>query len=118
MDANNLTWHVVRNPIWQPPTDVYETEDVVVVRVEVAGMREEDFSVTLEGRALVIRGLRNDILERRAYHQMEIRFGEFTLEIELPGAVLVDQIAADYQDGFLRVVLPKVRLRNIKFEER
>ena len=118
MPANTLSWHVPSNPIWRPPTDVFETEEAVIVRVEVAGMGEQDFTIALEERLLTIRGNRTDILERRAYHQMEIRFGEFGMQIELPVAVVADQIQAAYQDGFLKVILPKARPRNIKIVER
>lgn len=99
--------NAVRSHIWRPATDVYETEETVVVRVEIAGMREEDFEISLSGRMLSIRGSRPDIQEKRAYHQMEIFFGDFSTEVELPAPVLVDQVAAEYQQGFLRLVFMK-----------
>jgi HSP20 family molecular chaperone IbpA len=46
--------------------------------------------------------------ERRAYHQMEIRFGEFSSSVEVPAGVDVSKAEADYEDGFLNVVLPKI----------
>jgi HSP20 family protein len=73
--------------VWNPPTDLYETEDNFVVRVEIAGLRDQNFAVTLDHNFLVIAGSRPDILERRAYHQMEIRFGEFSAVMALPGQV-------------------------------
>ncbi len=106
-----------RSPVWRPPTDVYELEDALVVRVEIAGMREEDFSISLEDRTLSVRGLRSDLPERRAYHQMEIPFGEFISEVELPVPVKADGIEAVYRDGFLRILLPKVRPHSVKVEE-
>jgi HSP20 family protein len=111
---------VMRSPAWRPPTDVYETEDAIVVRVEIAGMQDEDFSIELDERILAIRGVRplpGDPPERRAYHQMEIRFGEFSSEVELPTAVLAAEVKADYENGFLRVVLPKLRPRQIQIKE-
>ena len=105
-----------RSCVWSPPTDVYETEEAVIVRVEVAGMREEDFEVTLEERFLTIRGTRPDISERRAYHQLEIPFGEFVSDVELPVPVAADQIEAIYQSGFLRLVLPKKTPHQIRVE--
>ena len=45
---------------WYPPTDVYETDDCVIVKVEIAGMAEEDFSIALEGNKLTISGIRRD----------------------------------------------------------
>ena len=97
----------VRSPIWRPATDVYETTDSIIVRVEIAGVREEDFSISLAGNQLSIRGNRPDIQERRAYHQMEIFFGEFQTEVDLPGPVVSDQVNAEYIAGFLRLVFPK-----------
>ncbi len=107
-------WNILSRPrSWCPPTDVYETEDAVVIRVEIAGMQEGDFSITLEDRSLAIRGIRPDeLLEKRAYLQMEIPFGEFRTDIELPCEVEIQDIVANYQDGFLRVYLPKAHPGN------
>ncbi len=93
---------------WRPPTDVYETETEVVVEVEIAGMRDEDCRVGLEGRMLTISGLRvNMSHEQRAYHEMEIHSGEFRTDIELPAAIDTTAIRAVYEDGFLRIRLQK-----------
>lgn len=117
-DAAAPNWRIfMRTPAWRPPTDMYETEDQLVVRVEIPGMREEGFFIELNGASLVIRGTRQDIAERRAYHQMEIRFGEFSIELELPHPVEADQVKAVYTDGFLRVLLPKARPRHIPILE-
>ena len=107
----------VRSPVWRPPTDVYETEQDVIVRVEVAGMREDDFLISLTGDRLSVRGNRPDIQEKRAYHQMEIPFGEFSLEVKLPAPVLADQVVAEYQDGLLRLVFPKDKPKRIQVKD-
>ena len=104
----------VRTHIWRPPTDVFETEEAVIVRVEIAGMREDDFSISLSGDQLSVRGNRPDVHERRAYHQMEIFFGEFNTEVKLPAPILADQVVAEYQAGFLRLMFPKDKPRKIK----
>jgi HSP20 family protein len=107
----------MRPHIWRPPTDVFETEEAVIVRVEIAGMKESDFQIVLDGRLLSIRGVRSDTPERRAYYQMEIRFGEFSTEVELPCEVQPQGAEATYNNGFLRVLLPKVRPKKIHVEE-
>lgn len=105
-------WQVqVRTGLWSPPTDVYETDTQYVVRVEIAGMREEDFEITVEHNVLSITGNRSELPERRAYHQMEIRFGKFESIVGLPGSVDLDAAHAEYKDGFLMVVLPKAENR-------
>lgn len=107
----------VRTHIWRPPTDVFETEEAVIVRVEIAGMREDDFSISLSGDQLTVRGNRPDVQERRAYHQMEIFFGEFNTEVMLPAPILADQVVAEYQAGFLRLMFPIDKPRKIKVIE-
>lgn len=117
-DGGVPRWRMAtRNHGWQPPTDVYETDDTLVVRVEIAGMREDDFSIELDGRTLRIRGVRPDIQERRAFHQMEIRFGEFICEFILPIPVVATEVGATYNNGFLRLVFPKARPRQIIIKE-
>jgi HSP20 family protein len=107
----------VRTHIWRPPTDVFETDEAVIVRVEIAGMREDDFSISIAGNQLTVRGNRPDVQERRAYHQMEIFFGEFNTEVNLPAPVLTDQVVAEYQAGFLRLMFPKDKPKKIKVVE-
>jgi HSP20 family protein len=93
--------------IWQPPTDVYETEVAIVVQMEIAGMQNAEFTISLDKRILTISGTRPGIAEQGAYYQMEISSGEFLSVVELPVAVVSDKVEAIYQDGFLRVILPK-----------
>jgi HSP20 family protein len=107
---HTVSWHV-RSSIWSPPTDVYETEENYVIKVEIAGMRDEDFDVGFENNILMISGYRSDLNERRAYHQMEIRFGRFELAVEIPVAVDIEKATAEYKDGFLTVVLPKAEVK-------
>jgi HSP20 family protein len=111
----SVNWRV-RSSVWTPPTDVYETERNFVVRVELAGMREEDFEVALDEGVLTISGIRPDLNERRAYHQMEIWFGKFEIVVEVPVPVDVETSAAEYKDGFLMVILHKALPQQIKVE--
>ena len=110
-----VSWQV-RSHVWSPPTDEYETEEAYIVLVEIAGMRDDDFEVSLENNTLLISGSRPDFLERRAYQQMEIRFGKFATAVNLPGPVNIEQAHAEYQDGFLTIVLPKATLNPNKVE--
>ena len=99
---------------WRPATDIYETEENVIVLVEIAGMNEDDFSITMDKNVLNIQGLRNShVEERRAVHQMEIPFGEFSVEIVFPMEVDLNQVTATYNNGFLNIVLPKETPKHI-----
>jgi HSP20 family protein len=110
-------WRIISRPhAWHPPTDVYETDTAIIIRVEVAGMRESDFTISLVERNLTIHGNRQETAERRAYHQMEIAFGEFNTEVELPFAIISDKVEAVYRDGFLRITLPIAQPKHIKVE--
>jgi HSP20 family protein len=111
-----VSWQVMPN-VWSPPTDVYESHTAYIVRVEVAGMREADFEVMFEDGHLFVNGIRPDVPERRAYHQMEIRFGKFSTAIAIPGPVDLEKSEAEYEDGFLTVILFKTKPTNVKIEE-
>ena len=116
--VNHFHWRVSsRQHAWRPPTDVYVTDQAFVVRVEIAGMRDGEFSISLEDHTLTIRGSRPDHPERRAYHQMEIRFGEFRTDVGLHWPVDTDDIDAEYSDGFLRITLPITKSHNVEIQE-
>jgi HSP20 family protein len=111
-----------RTRTWRPPTDVYETDNFVVVKVEIAGMEEGDFTISLSNRSLMITGVRRDPLAEAedltlSYQQMEIRYGEFKTEVYLPWAIVEDKIEATYEDGFLMVVLPKAKAQKVPVVE-
>jgi len=113
---NAVSWQVTSS-LWSPPTDVYETEDKYIVRIEVAGMHESDFEVTFDKGNLVVRGVRTDIPEKRGYQQMEIHFGKFTTSIGIPGAIDLERSQAEYQDGFLMISMPKSKPTEVQIEE-
>lgn len=102
-----------RSHLWRPPTDVYEIDEQLIVRIEIAGMRENDFSIMVKDKHLVVHGFRQDISEKRAYHQMEILFGEFGSEVDLPVPVIVELAKAEYRNGFLIITLPVEKPRHI-----
>ncbi len=97
-------------PIIEPAVDVYETDDEVVVVVEIAGIADEEVHVEVEGKALVLSGERRPLggRPRRLYSQMEVCHGPFQREILLPAEVNPDQARATYNAGMLEIVMPKV----------
>lgn len=116
-DVLLVNWHIARPHNWRPPTDLIELEDRYLVRVEIAGVNESDFTVTLDQNLLCIQGVRTDISERRAYHQMEINFGEFYSSVELPGPIDSQAVTAEYIQGLLWVFLPKTGPTHISISE-
>lgn len=92
---------------FRPPTDVYETDNYAVVRVEVAGVEENAWSVTYAHQVLTVLGYRHDPADKLAYQQMEIRYGEFRSDVFIPWPVKEEEIEAAYEHGFLVILLPK-----------
>src|SRR5712671_1812322 len=94
---------------WIPNTDVYVTEDMLVIKVELAGMRKEDLELTVEDNSLTITGHRPDGCRapKCKFLVMEIDYGSFQSVIELPQGYNLNQAKAAYQNGFLRVDVPQ-----------
>jgi HSP20 family protein len=89
--------------------DVLETPECYVVRLELAGAREQDFDVSLTGLTLQISGRRDHPPREQGanFLRAEIFHGSFQRDVELPGPVEEKQVAAAYKDGYLEVRLPK-----------
>lgn len=103
------------NNLWRPPVEVIETEDGLAVTVEIAGMDESQLQVVIDGDRLSVRGDRPGPTypERRQYHEARIPYGAFGADVFLPIAVDPEQSEATYENGFLRIVLPRQQARTI-----
>ena len=107
-------------PLIEPSVDVYETEEEVVVVVEIPGISEEEVEIMVDGRRLVLSGERKPgaAEQKRLYSQMEICHGPFRRELLLPAEVNPEEARAGYSQGLLQIVLPKVTRhvnRHVKF---
>lgn len=96
---------------WNPSVDLYETSDSFILEVDLPGVGKEDAKVELEGNILILSGRRSfeQIQDEGKFYCQERRFGEFVRRIALPEFVEKDKIHAEFKDGVLRVVLPKIR---------
>jgi HSP20 family protein len=99
--------HRARPRLWRPPTDVYETDDAVIVKIEIAGMKSEDIRISFVERMLTVAGVRQDVDAKLSYHCLEIPYGEFRAEVFLGRSYIADEIEAKYENGFLYITLPK-----------
>jgi HSP20 family molecular chaperone IbpA len=98
---------------WQPPADLYETADTLVIRVELAGVREEDIDITLFADHLSITGTRhNSAVQSTAYHLAGIMYGEFNLVVPVVTAVQREEVEASFDNGLLTITLPKLAERS------
>lgn len=104
---------------WRPAVDVFETEKAILVRLELAGVRISDLSVTVDGNLLRISGVRQaastDGVQR--LHQMEIAFGPFERVMRLEVPFERDRVSAHLEEGFLTVMLPKQTPRRLSVED-
>ena len=108
-----MLWNARKN--FSPPVDVVETDEHIVILIEIAGMNSEDFNIRLANNYLVVHGMRHrPQIEGKAYHRVEIGFGEFRLDIPLIWSVQQEIVSAVYQDGFLRIDLPRLPEKHIR----
>lgn len=93
---------------WMPNTDVYSTDSGLVVKVELAGMRNEHLEITVEGNRLRISGNRADGCRaaKCSFLVMEINYGPFESVLELPPGYDLSEAKAAYLNGFLRIDVP------------
>jgi HSP20 family protein len=93
---------------WVPNTDVYATDNGLVIKVELAGMRNDNLEITVEGNRLRISGNRPDGCRapKCSFLVMEINYGPFESLLELPPGYDLSQAKAAYLNGFLRIDVP------------
>ena len=93
---------------WVPNTDVCATDNGLVIKVELAGMRNDNLEITVEGNRLRISGNRPDGCRapKCSFLVMEINYGPFESVLELPPGYDLSQAKAAYLNGFLRIDVP------------
>lgn len=90
---------------WSPPTDILARGNDLIIRCEIAGVREQDVAVLLNQGTLTISGERHRDEEDVVYYSSERFMGRFRREISLPEGVDEEDIEADYDEGLLTVVV-------------
>jgi HSP20 family protein len=111
-DALRQSQHMIqRSKTWRPLADIRESADMMTVKIELAGMSEEDIEVTVYEDALIVSGERRDDSEQSEhfYHEAQIRYGPFRVEVLILSPFDQDRVQARYETGFLWVDLPKKR---------
>jgi HSP20 family protein len=100
-----------RSATWRPLADIRESAEMLTVKIELAGMKEEEIDVTLYKDALVVSGERHEEPEHNEnvyYHEAQIRYGPFRIEVLLLLPIDREGVKARYENGFLWVDLPKL----------
>lgn len=100
---------------WQPPADIHETEEGLVIKIELTGVSPDAVSVSLsaDGRRLTVSGSRtepeSERCSRRSCRQLEIYFGPFERTFAVPEDIRIDRerITASLKSGFLLIEAPR-----------
>ena len=95
---------------WQvPAVDLFQTDDEVVVKASLPGMKSDDVQISITGDMLTIKGEFKEANEKKekAYHLREQRYGAFERTFALPTAVVSDKAKAEFENGVLTITLPK-----------
>jgi HSP20 family protein len=91
------------------PLDLYETDEAIVAKATLPGVRPEDVEITITGETLTIRGESKGEEEekKRNYYRQESWRGSFARSIALPSQVEADKAEAVFENGVLKLTIPK-----------
>ena len=91
------------------PVDVFETGEEVVVKASLPGVKPEDIDISVHGDVLTIKGESKEETEEKAqnWYRHERRYGAAIRQLTLPSEVSADKAQATFEDGVLRLALPK-----------
>jgi HSP20 family protein len=93
---------------WTPPARVEESDNEVLVTLELPGVEAKDVTLSVEGRELLVSGEKKlPSTEKNACLLDEIPCGTFHRRLALPAEVVGEKTAADYKAGLVRITLPK-----------
>ena len=95
---------------WSSPAiDMYQTDNEVVVKAALPGLKPEEVQINVTGEVLTIRGetKQEEQTKDKSWHIREHRWGAFERSVQLPTGVISDKARADFDNGILTITLPK-----------
>ena len=94
-----------------PAIDIYQTKDTVVVETPLAGVDPENVNISIENDILTMEGSmeKKSEVDEKEYYRKEVRTGHFHRAIALPVSVQGDDAKADFEDGILKISIPKMK---------
>mgnify|MGYP001563187774 CR=1 FL=1 len=100
---------VSRQSGFVPSLDIYQNEHNVIVETPLAGLNPEDVKVSIENDVLTIEGKseKKSEVDEKKYYRKEVRYGSFHRSVALPVSVASDKAKAEYEDGVLKITVPK-----------
>lgn len=111
----NISWNHdlagedIREGLWQPPVDIFETEDAIIIKAELPDVDQKDIEVRIEDNTMTLKGERTHEgeVKKENYHRMERYFGSFQRSFSLPTNIRQDNVSATCNRGVLTITLPK-----------
>ena len=95
---------------WSSPAiDMYQTDNEVIVKAALPGIKADEVQINVTGEILTIKGetKQEDEKNDKAWHIREQRWGAFERSVRLPTGVVADKAKADFDNGILTITLPK-----------
>lgn len=92
-----------------PAVDMYQTENEIVVKAALPGIKADEVQINITGDVLTLKGevKQQEDVKEKAYHIHEQRWGTFERTLVLPANVVADKAKADFENGILTITLPK-----------
>jgi HSP20 family protein len=97
---------------WTPAIDVVETDDAIVLKAELAGMKPEDINIEVQDNVLTVSGERRfeEEVKEDKFYRIERRYGSFSRALALPPTVDESKVDAKYDNGVLQITVLKAEV--------
>jgi len=107
---NVVAWMDEEEKDGELTVDVYQTNDMIVIKAMIAGVRPEDLDIAITRDVVTIKGSREEekIARDDDYFIRELYWGSFSRSISLPEEIDVDESEAIEKHGLLILKLPKL----------
>lgn len=104
---NNHTTHIYERAGWQPKADIYRIKNGLLIKLELAGVLEGDYKITLNENVIIIEGYRRDwcVTDITDLLSMEITYNYFKRSISLPISSNTWQMQTEFRNGMLLIYL-------------
>lgn len=113
-DFDRLFEPVLSEPTFRLQGDIYETDEHIMMSFDIPGLKEEDFKIAVDGEVLSVTGERkrsDEAVKKDGVSYYGRQYGKFSRAFKLPDTIDKTKIDADYRDGVLRVLLPKMEVK-------
>ncbi|MFN3301492.1 MAG: Hsp20/alpha crystallin family protein [Patescibacteria group bacterium] len=112
-------WPEIKQAEFMPPVDIYEKGNNIIVETQISGIEPEKVDISVEDNTLILKGKseKKSEVEEKNYYRKEVRYGSFYRALSLPTKVIGEKAEATYENGILKIVIPKaaeVKAKKIK----